>query len=304
MQTNPSSPSAEDRCPACGHHPLGEAGKVKDHSVSGEWFGLLACPACGLRKTAPQPAPEVIGKYYASSDYVSHSDTRTGAVNQLYHFARQFMLGRKAAWVIQAAGRTSGRLLDVGAGTGYFAEHMRDRGWTVTALEPDEGARRLALERAKLAIRPAEDLFTLEPGTFDVITLWHVLEHVHAPADYLRQFRKLLAPGGMLIIAVPNPESRDARQYGPDWAAWDVPRHLWHFSPEAMRRMFLACGFAMSGMRTMPLDAFYVSMLSERYKGRGFMSLMTGAWSGLRTWIASWANRERASSLIYFGKPA
>ncbi len=272
--------------------------------MSGEWFGLLACPACGLRKTAPQPAPEVIGKYYASSDYVSHSDTRTGAVNRLYHLARQFMLGRKAAWVTRAAGRTSGRLLDVGAGTGYFAAYMRDRGWTVTALEPDEGARKLAMARAKLAIRPSDDLFALAPGTFDVITLWHVLEHVHDPADYLRQFRRLLAPGGILVIAVPNPESRDARQYGPDWAAWDVPRHLWHFSPEAMRRLFSSFGFAPAGMRTMPLDAFYVSMLSERYKGRGFIGLPAGAWSGFRTWIASLGNRERASSLIYFGKPA
>jgi hypothetical protein len=103
---------------------------------------------------------------------------------------------------------------------------------------------------------------------------------------------------------VPNPESRDARQYGPDWAAWDVPRHLWHFSPEAMRRMFSSCGFALSDMRTMPLDAFYVSMLSERYKGRGFIGLLAGAWSGLRTWVAAWGHRERASSIIYLGKPA
>ena len=272
--------------------------------MSGEWFSLLDCPACGLRKTVPQPAPSDIGKYYASTDYVSHSDTRTGAVNRLYHYARQFMLGRKAAWVARAAHRTSGRLLDVGAGTGYFAAHMRDRGWTVTALEPDEGARKLALERANLAIRPTEDLFALEYGSFDVITLWHVLEHVHDPAGYLRQFRHLLAPDGLLLIAVPNPESRDARQYGPDWAAWDVPRHLWHFSPEAIRRLFSSTGFEMSGIRTMPLDAFYVSMLSERYKGRGLMSLLAGTWSGLRTWIASQGNRERASSLIYFGKPA
>lgn len=304
MQTNPSPPSAEEPCPACGHLSVVEAARIKDHSVSGEWFGLLACPACGLRKTTPQPAPEVIGKYYASSDYVSHSDTRTGAVNRLYHVARQFMLGRKAAWVTRAAGRTSGRLLDVGAGTGYFAAYMRDHGWTVTALEPDEGARRLALERAKLAIRPTDDLFTLAPGTFDVITLWHVLEHVHDPAAYMRQFRRLLAPDGLLVIAVPNPESRDARQYGPDWAAWDVPRHLWHFSPEAMRRLFAACGFDLSAIRTMPLDAFYVGMLSERYKGRGLSGILGGTWSGLCTWIASWGNRERASSLIYFGKPA
>lgn len=276
--------------------------EVQDHSVSNESFGILACPACGLRRTEPQPPAGSIGRYYASEDYVSHSDTRAGLVNRLYHRARSFMLGRKAARVRAASGRSAGRLLDVGAGTGYFAAHMRDLGWDVTALEPDEGARTAARKRANLDIRPLEDLAGLPEGQFNVITLWHVLEHVYEPWGYLDRFHSLLAPGGTLIIAVPNPDSRDARAYGPFWAAWDVPRHLWHFSARAMTHFLGDHGFRLVTLHTMPLDAFYVSMLSEKYQGRGVSGLIRGAWNGCMTALASLGNPTAASSLVYVAR--
>lgn len=304
MQTPLTFGTGDPVCPACGQAPLLPVGRIRDHSVSGETFGLLACRACGLRKTDPHPAPSGIGKYYASGAYVSHSDTRAGTVNKLYHLARNFMLGRKSAWVRRASGYSRGRLLDVGAGTGYFAAFMRDRGWSVTALEPDATARQAASSRAGLEIRPIEDLEGLTAETFDVITLWHVLEHVHDPAHYLDRFRNLLVPGGMLMIAVPNPESRDAIHYGTYWAAWDVPRHLWHFSPSSLKHLLQQHGFTKPTQRTMPLDAFYVSMLSEKYKGNsGVAGLVCGIWNGLRTCLSALRHQNRASSMIYFSRP-
>lgn len=297
-----TQPVFETLCPACGQATLAISLEVTDHSVSKESFRILACPACGLRRTDPQPPAGAIGRYYASQDYVSHSDTRAGLVNRMYHLARRFMLGRKAARVRAASGRSTGRLLDVGAGTGYFAAHMRDLGWDVTALEPDEGARSAAMKRAGLEIRPLEQLAELPAGQFDVITLWHVLEHVYEPWDYLRRFHALLAPGGTLVIAVPNPDSRDARVYGLWWAAWDVPRHLWHFSAGAMQHLLARERFRQAALHTMPLDAFYVSMLSEKYQGRGVTGLIRGAWNGCLTWLASLGKATAASSLVYVAR--
>src|SRR5690606_20574448 len=177
--TNPSDAGGPGPdCLACGHQPLQPAGQVKDYSVSGEWFSLLACPACGLRRTDPQPPPDQIGRYYASEQYISHSDTQTGLLNKLFHAVRKRMLRKKLHWVRKSAGLTTGKLLDVGAGTGYFAEFMQRAGWTVTALEPDEGARQSARDRAGLNMGTPDMLPDLPERSFDVITLWHVLEHV------------------------------------------------------------------------------------------------------------------------------
>lgn len=286
-------------CPACGSSDWKVAGQAKDYSVSGEWFELRECASCHLKATHPQPPVQQIGRYYASEEYISHSDIRTGLTNRLFHKARAYMMQKKYNWVISASAKKSGKLLDVGAGTGYFAKYMQDHGWEVIALEPDETARKIASEKLNFHLQPMESLPGQTPGSFDVITLWHVLEHVHDINGYMNHFHSLLKAGGILLIAVPNYTSRDARQYGSQWAAYDVPRHLWHFSPASMEKLLQRHGFALFQKIKMPLDAFYVSILSEKYQGNNFFGPLAAFISGMKTLLAGNKNVNQASSIIY-----
>lgn len=289
-------------CPACGSTTWIPSGKVKDHSVTGEWFDLMECSNCHLRASYPPPPPNEIGRYYASEDYISHSDSRAGMINRIYHITRLWMLKRKKSWVIKACNKDKGDLLEMGAGTGHFAHYMQTKGWTVTALEPDEKARKLGAEKLAMQIQPVEMLDQLPSHSFDAITMWHVLEHVHDLSHYMDRFRKLLKPGGALIIAVPNYTSKDEAKYKTGWAAYDVPRHLWHFSPDSMERLFQKHQFTLTGKIPMHLDAFYVSMLSEKYRGHSIMATLLGGISGIRTYFATLGNKDKASSLIYIAK--
>jgi SAM-dependent methyltransferase len=292
------------KCPCCGHEDWKPTGQVKDLSITGEWFDMLECSICHLKKTYPQPIPEEIGRYYASTDYVSHSDTRKGLINKLYHTARNFMLGKKLKWVEQSSGRKTGHLLDVGTGTGHFAHFMQQHGWTVSALEPDSSARKVAAEKLGLIVEPLEKLATFNPASFDVITLWHVLEHVHDLEGYVDHFRSILRQDGTLIIAVPNHTSPDAQKYGAKWAAYDVPRHLWHFSPVSMKTLFDRHGFTLKRKLPMHLDAFYVSMLSEKYLGHYTMAAVNGFFSGMKTYFSAKKSADNSSSIIYIAQPS
>jgi SAM-dependent methyltransferase len=212
------------------------------------------------------------------------------------------MMKKKFRWVNEASDARKGNLLDVGAGTGHFAHYMQSHGWQVLALEPDPSARKVASEKLGLEIKPLEALAQQPPDTYDVITLWHVLEHVYDLPGYMDHFRSLLKPNGVLIIAVPNHTSRDARQYGSNWAAFDVPRHLWHFSPGAMEKLMTRHQFELLKKIPMPLDAFYVSMLSEKYLGNGVFGPPAAFISGLRTYFAGKKDVNRASSIIYIAR--
>ncbi len=288
-----------DACPACGEKDWKDAGQVKDFSVSGESFVLKTCNLCQFKVTFPQPSAAEMGRFYASEDYISHSDTKTGLINRLYHAARVFMLRKKHQWVISAAGKNKGSLLDIGAGTGHFPHYMKLSGWQVDALEPDEKARKIAAEKLNIQIDPIENLAQLPANQYDVITMWHVLEHVHDLPGYLERCREVLKPGGVLIIAVPNHTSKDALKYGAQWAAYDVPRHLWHFSPLSMSKLLNQYQFKLIEKLPMHLDAFYVSMLSEKYKGSGLLGAPKAFIAGLKTLLAAKNNVEHASSIIY-----
>jgi 2-polyprenyl-3-methyl-5-hydroxy-6-metoxy-1,4-benzoquinol methylase len=289
-------------CPACGNTLWHKGIQAKDYSISGEWFELRTCSVCGLRMTWPQPEAPEIGRYYASAAYISHSDTRTGLINKLYHSAREWMLKRKVKWVTLGSGKSSGKLLDVGAGTGHFAQYMQNHGWEVVALEPDSSARKVGAEKLQINILPLEELANQSPSTYDVITLWHVLEHVHDIGGYIDQFHSILKEDGTLIIAVPNYTSQDASHYGFKWAAYDVPRHLWHFSPESMQQLQSHHGFIIQKKLDMPLDAFYVSMLSEKYRGNYFFGPIAAFFTGLGSFVGGRRNTDKASSIIYFSR--
>jgi SAM-dependent methyltransferase len=244
------------------------------------------------------PGEGEIGKYYQSETYVSHSDTRTGLVNKLYHRVRKITLSAKRKLVIKETGVSSGSILDVGCGTGAFLSAMRRAGWNITGLEPDDAARQKAASLYNIHPLPPAALFNMGAGTFDAITMWHVLEHVHSLHDYVKQLSIILKDRGVLLVAVPNHTSADAKRYRENWAAWDVPRHLYHFSPYSMRLLMENHGLTVKKVMPMWYDSFYVSMLSEPFRhGKG--NIIRAGLNALYSNLAAVFNTEKCSSVIY-----
>lgn len=287
-----------DHCLCCGSSAINKVFECKDYTVSNEFFEIWQCNSCTFRFTQDVPDETGIGVYYQSAEYVSHSDTKKGLINRLYHYVRSFTLTTKLNFVKEVTGLKHGVLLDVGAGTGAFAFTMQQAGWNVTGLEPDETARANALNNHKLQLVELSSLQNLQDITFDAITLWHVLEHVHDLHNYLEKFFKILKPAGRLIIAVPNHTSYDANFYKQYWAAYDVPRHLYHFSPKSMQVLLEQKGFVIEDFKPMWFDSFYVSMLSEKYKN-GKDNFISAVWVGLLSNIKAIFNKKRCSSVIY-----
>ena len=285
-------------CPLCGGRHLESMMTCTDFYTSNEQFELHRCSDCGFLFTQHAPAEAEMGRYYETPDYISHTDTRKGIVNTLYHWIRSYMLGRKARLVIKESHSRGGKLLDIGTGTGYFPHAMHQRGWQVEAVEKSPQARAFASEHFGLEVKSGEALAQYAPGSFNAITLWHVMEHLEPLHEMWESFRRLLTEQGVLIIAVPNCSSFDAHRYGPYWAAYDVPRHLWHFTPSTIQQLASAHGFIMASRYPMPFDAFYVSMLSEKYRHRSF-PFLRGLYAGMLAWFASLGSKDRSSSLIY-----
>jgi SAM-dependent methyltransferase len=255
-----------ERCPVCGSPDLREKLQVQDKSVSQETFTIAQCQACEFQFTNPRPDAAHIGRYYESAAYVSHNSGAQGLINQVYKAARFFTVRRKVALITKLNSERKGSLLDYGCGTGHFLAGAKNTGWQVTGLEPNDLARQDAATRVGQPIQEPGALATLPASSFDVITLWHVLEHVHTLNETLDQLLRVLKPGGKLLVAVPNVESLDAQHYRQDWAAYDVPRHLYHFSPATMRRLLSRHGLAVRQTLPLALDAYYVSMLSEKHR--------------------------------------
>ncbi|MEL6651968.1 MAG: class I SAM-dependent methyltransferase [Bacteroidota bacterium] len=274
---------------------------AQDYTVSQEKFEIWECQNCQLRFTQHIPGESEIGRYYQSEEYISHSNTSKGLVNTLYQWVRNYTLGQKRKLIEKLSGRKSGSLLDIGCGTGEFLGTMKEAGWKSTGLEPDEGARQQA-KAQDVEVHPSEHLFQLN-GSYDVITMWHVLEHVHRLHEYLDQIESILADDGLLIIAVPNYNSRDASHYQAEWAAYDVPRHLYHFEAEAMERLLGQHGFRLEKLQHMPFDGFYVSLLSEKYR-HGKSRLVPAFVQGLRSYLLSSSRHEKGSSIMYMIRKA
>ena len=199
-------------CPVCGGAHLKRVMTCTDFYASGEQFELYSCEDCGFTFTQGVPVEAEIGKYYETPDYISHTDTRKGAMNNIYHYVRSYMLGRKARLVAKEAHRKTGRLLDIGTGTGYFSDTMVRRGWKVEAVEKSPQAREFAKLHFDLDVKPESALKEFAPGSFDVITLWHVMEHLEHLDEVWQRLHELLTEKGVLIVAVPNCSSSTLRR--------------------------------------------------------------------------------------------
>ena len=285
-------------CPLCSSEKIFRHFRCIDYFLSKKAFEIYKCSSCDFEFTQDCPEETETGKYYESDNYISHSDTSKGLSDKIYHLARSIMLHRKRSIIKNVSGLHKGSLLDIGSGTGYFARTMKNAGWLVKGIEINEKARDFSISRFGLEVIGPDQISILEADSFDCITLWHVLEHFHNPFKYASDIIHLLKPGGLCLIALPNCNSYDAKYYGQFWAAYDVPRHLWHFNPSTFRVFSEKAGFITGNLMNLPLDVFYISILSEGYKGSK-LAFIKGIITAFLFVFQSVFNKRRSSSVIY-----
>ncbi|MFD1553023.1 hypothetical protein DNU06_11890 [Putridiphycobacter roseus] len=279
-------------CPLCGHQKFKPVLSAVDYTVSKDTFNIVACEQCKFQFTNPIPEEDKIGAFYKSESYVSHSSTNKGLINKIYQRVRKHTLKTKSDLVLNVA--NGKEVLDIGAGTGHFLNQVNHVGLHGKGLEPDEDARAFAKSNFNLDLAPIEKLHELEAGSIDVITMWHVLEHVYHLQNDFTQMVKLLNQNGKLIIAVPNRNSYDAKIYKAYWAAYDLPIHLYHFTPTDIKALAKQHGMKVEQILPMKFDAYYVSMLSEKYKGGNVFKAFFNGWiSNMK------AKNDSYSSQIY-----
>lgn len=287
----------QTHCPLC-NNELVTVFSTKDYLVSGEKFDIAECSDCRLRSTSPFPEKDVIGGYYESDEYISHADESKGVFDSIYNMVRSYMLGRKRNIVEKSSENKQGRIMDIGCGAGHFLNSMKENGWDVKGVDASQKARELVKSQFDIDVITPEDWFNSDE-TYDIITCWHSLEHVYDPWVYLEKIKTQLSADGVLIVASPNYESTDGNKYGADWAAYDTPRHLYHFTPTSMEKIMFNNEFLIDEIHRMPFDAFYVSILSSQHMEK---SMISGIWNGFVSWLSCWVNKEKCSSLIYVMK--
>lgn len=261
---------------------------AKDTLVSGKQFKIERCGSCGLLFTNPRPGPAEISDYYKSEAYISHTENKRSLKDRIYLSVQKYTLGRKVALLKKHTKQNKGRLLDYGCGAGGFLNKATLSGYNTVGYEPDEKARKNAEDKGLNAKNKRSEVIGNDTEKYDIITLWHVLEHLHDFPSILNDFYTNLNSKGLLIIAVPIANSADAVYYGNDWAAWDLPRHLFHFTPDSLIRCCEEAGYELKKKKGMPFDSYYVSWLSEQNRGNKLAALnafLIGSWSNLRALI-------------------
>lgn len=287
---------AYDTCPLCGNNSLSHFKEIKDNLASGMSFMLQQCLGCNFILTNPFPAEDEMQHYYQSEEYISHSNTDHSIRALLYNLARNYMLKKKLNW-IRDINNSTGSLLDFGCGIGSFLSYAIAKDWDTWGVEPNQNA--LEIAKKKSGNHAFSKLSLLPVTQFDFITLWHVLEHIYPLHETTESILSFLKTNGYLIIAVPNCASYDAGYYQENWAAYDVPRHLFHFTPETMN--LFAKKHRLQLIRTIPLklDALYISMLSEKYAGG---SVFHGLYQGIKSNYLAGKHQKNYSSLVYILK--
>jgi len=265
---------------------------VKDHSVSKEVFELYHDETLDMLITSPQPDLENLGKYYESEDYISHTDNKRSLFEKAYHFVKNIALKNKLN-LINGEQSQKGRILDIGAGTGDFLLTAKNNGWETVGVEPSDRAKNIAIQKG---ISFVNEIGDLQNNSFDVITMWHVLEHVPNLELQIQELKRLLKPTGTLIVAVPNFKSYDAQHYKTFWAAYDVPIHFWHFSKKAIQSLFEKVDMKLEKVLPMKFDSFYVSLLSEKYK-TGKMNYISAFFVGLKSNLKAGSTKEYSSHI-------
>jgi 2-polyprenyl-3-methyl-5-hydroxy-6-metoxy-1,4-benzoquinol methylase len=285
-------------CPICHHTEFSPFLTCKDYTVSKEFFEIVSCNHCNFKFTNPRPSFESIAPYYHSDDYISHSNTKKGILSQIYQRVRKQALKTKLKHIEKESGLKKGNILDYGCGTGEFLNICKQNQWQITGIEPEQNARQQAENLTKEII--FESIFEedLENKKFDVITLWHVLEHIHLLDETLQKIFQLLNENGKLLIAVPNCASADAQKWKEFWAAYDVPRHLYHFTPQTLSLLMQKHNAKVEKFLEMPYDAYYISLLSRKNKTEkmNFLGGFLDGWNS-NQWAKN--NSFNYSSILY-----
>ncbi|MDD3743120.1 MAG: class I SAM-dependent methyltransferase [Lentimicrobiaceae bacterium] len=269
---------------------------LQDYFLTGEPFVIYQCTNCGLLLTYPQPKEQELSRYYQSEDYISHSNKQSDFLSRVYQRVRLYTLTRKVQLIQRYS---SGKnILDIGCATGEFLARCKDYGFNVTGAEPDKQSGDYARVNYGIKVYNPLDLSTLEAQSFDVITQWHVLEHVSDLNSRFSLLQKLLKSDGVCLIALPNPASADAAHYKKFWAAYDVPRHLFHFKQPAIKILADKHGFSTIAVLPMKFDAYYISLLSEKYK-TGKSNYLKAFFWGFLSNLKAKTNHGEYSSLIY-----
>jgi SAM-dependent methyltransferase len=284
-------------CPKCGFNEFKPYISCTDFTVSKELFEIVSCSKCQFKFTNPRPDAIEIGRYYESQDYISHSDTKKGLFNKIYHYVRGIAIRNKINLIIDLQTKNKS-ILDIGCGTGTFLAEIQKYGWKITGIEPNKLARETAEKHYSLPVYDEEKISEIPENSFSIITLWHVLEHVHNLKQRITEIYNLLEKDGFAIIAVPNHTSWDADYYKSFWAAYDAPRHLYHFSPSSIKELFKESKMFHVKSLPMKFDSYYVSLLSEKYKGNslGPLNALLSGWKSNRK---AGKNSEKYSSVIY-----
>lgn len=287
-------------CPFCKEKKLTNKITCKDYSTSKETFNIVSCETCEILFTNPRPFDEDLKKYYASENYISHTNQKKGLFNWLYQNIRKYTVWRKVSLLKKTTLKKNH--LDIGCGTGEFLYKCKKEGFSVAGVEPSELARSQAIKNFNLNVSSDAKLKQFKDESFGSISMWHVLEHIPNIEDTMQNLNRIVTKNGYIIIAVPNHKSWDASYYKKYWAAWDVPIHLWHFSKTAIEKMFNRHGFSLIKTKGMVFDAFYVSLLSEEFKfgKKNFIkSFLIGLYSNL---IACFSERGHSSCVYIFKK--
>ncbi len=287
-----------ETCIVCQSKKKKEFMRIHDHLVSRKLFILSQCDDCGFRYIKNPPAPEEAMAYYETEEYIEHSDSSEGFINGIYHKARSWMLPYKYH-MLHRLDRKS-KILDFGTGTGYFLNYMKSRDYEVTGVEISDQARGFGIKNFGLDIRSPEQIYHDDfPRDFGYISFWHVLEHVYEPVRILKRLRELLDDKGVLVIALPNNKSLDAKIYKEYWAAYDVPRHLWHWDKHSFKLFAEDIGFKLIKTKILPLDPFYNSLISETYRKNKWTRILI-PFIGAASLVQGWMNHGKASSIVYF----
>lgn len=270
--------------------------KTKDYLVTGNSFEVRLDQQTQIAYTHPQPNEEELGQYYASEEYISHGNKKRSVIERIYAIAQNIMLKQKEQWLTKHSTQNK-RYLDFGCGTASLVAYLNGKNWDSYGVEPSEKARNFSA----VAERLYPSIEELPQKEFDAIALWHVLEHLPDPAKFLKTFYDRLDQQGHLFLALPNFNSYDAKHYGNFWAAYDVPRHLRHFSARGIIQLCEENGFAFVESKGLAFDAFYVSYLSEQHQKNKFAfikGMMVGCWSNLLALFT----QEYSSKLYVFKK--
>lgn len=287
-------------CPVCEATSFSNYLNVVDHTVSKKEFKIQECNHCNFLFTNPRPEASEIGQYYQSEDYISHHDEAKDMMSMMYNSVRKYTINQKLK-LINTLVPSKGKLLDIGCGTGNFLQVCKDNHWQTMGTEPNAEARKIAAARTKSEIIENIGMISTPGDSFQIITMWHVLEHVHQLNETIAWLQKQIDTNGKIIIAVPNPQSSDAIKYGHLWAAYDVPRHLYHFTRASMKALLAKHGLQIDQIKPMWFDSYYVSMLSSKYKhgnAQFIESIVAGTVSNFKG-NSNKRSSYNTSSLIY-----